>query len=121
MPSQFNHFRPSLKGPRDGEILSCSFSLVTTALTVVEAQGATPARTTTGTYVVTFDQGYKNVTVGMSVQAASTAQLFIVTGRTVVNGLTTAITISQVTAGGGTAVDTITARIDLVIVARKNS
>lgn len=105
-------------GPSGGEVVTCSFSLVTTALTAIEQAGCTVSRTTTGTYVVQLLGRYKHLTVGMSVQAASTAQLFIITARDLTAGT---ITIQQVTAGGGTAVDTLTARVDLVIVGRKNS
>lgn len=114
--SQFNAYRPKLRGPAGGEILTCSFSLSTSTLTKGECQGTDVSRSTTGTYVVAFAPGYfKKINVGMSVQAASTAQLFIITARDLAAGT---LTLKQVTAGGGTAVDTITAQVDLVIVGR---
>ena len=104
-------------GPSGSKVLTVSFTTsgTTSDVTTHEAQGATVARTGVGTFVVTLGALYKHVTVGMSVQAATTAQLFIVTARDLT---AKTITIKQVTAGGGTAVDTLAARIDLVIIGR---
>jgi hypothetical protein len=102
-------------GPGGGVILSCSFSLVTTALTAIEEQGCTVSRTAAGTYVIALGSTYKAVNVALGTIAASTAQLFIVTA---VDLAARTITIKQVTAGGGTAVDTLTARVDVQIFAR---
>jgi len=106
---------PKVFGPGGAKIVTCSFSLVTTALTTVEAQGCSVSRTGVGTYVVQVRPGYKMLNVTMGVEAASTAQLFIVTSRDLAAGT---VTIKQVTAGGGTAVDTLTARVDVQIVCR---
>jgi hypothetical protein len=109
---------PKVYGPNSARMLVCSFGLVTTALTAGEQQGCTVSRTTTGTYVVDLLKVYKDVNVTMGVIAASTAQLFIITA---VDLAAKTITIKQVTAGGSTAVDTITATINLQILARTNS
>ena len=106
---------PKAFGPGGAKIATCSFSLVTTALTTVEAQGCSVSRTGVGTYVIQLRPGYKMLNVTTGVEAQSTAQLFIVTGRDLTAGT---VTIKQVTAGGGTAVDTITARVDVQIVCR---
>lgn len=101
--------------PSGAELLQCDFTTsgTTSDVTTNEAQGCTVARTGVGVFVVTLGRTYKAFTVGMSVQAATTAQLFVITART-----TSTITITQVTAGGSTAVDTLAARINLVIVGR---
>src|ERR1700712_133753 len=93
-----NRNTPKLIGPPGGDILSVSFTTsgTTADVTTNEAQGASVARTGVGVFVVTTSGTYKHLTVGMSVHAASTAQLFIVTAKT-----TSSITITQVTAGGG--------------------
>lgn len=111
---------PKLFGPGGGRILTCSFTTSgsTSGVTTNEAQGCTVARTGVGTFVVTLGASYKHVTVGMAVIAATTAQLFIVTA---IDLAARTITLKQVTAGGGTAVDTLAARVDLVIVGRVNS
>jgi phosphotransferase system HPr-like phosphotransfer protein len=105
-------------GPGGGHVATCSFTTsgTTADVTTNEAEGCTVARTGVGTFVVTMRNTYKHLTVGMSVQAATTAQLFLITAKT---GST--VTITQVTAGGSTAVDTLAATINLVIVARINT
>ncbi len=108
---------PKAFGPGGGEFCTVSFTTSgsTTDVTTNESAGATVARTGVGTFVVTTDRVYKHVTVGMSVQAASTAQLFIITARNLANRT---ITLTQVTAGGGTAVDTLAATVNLIIFGR---
>lgn len=108
---------PKAVGPGGAEVLSISFTTsgTTAAVTTNESAGGTIARTGVGVFVVTLDKVYKHLTVGMSVQAASTAQLFIITARSL---SARTITITQVTAGGGTAVDTLAATVNLVIVGR---
>jgi hypothetical protein len=117
---QLSAYRIKNRGPADAEIVTCAFTTSgsTAAVTTNEAQGCSVARTGVGTFVVNLERVYKHVTVGMSVQAATTAQLFIVTARDLA---AKTITIKQVTAGGGTAVDTLAARIDLVLVCRTQS
>ena len=102
-------------GPGGPELLTCSFSLVTSTLTAGEQQGCTVSRTTTGTYVIALGKVYKSVVVTYGVIAASTAQLFIITA---IDLAAKTITVKQVTAGGGTAVDTLTARVDFQIIGR---
>jgi hypothetical protein len=108
-------FRPRLKGPPGGEIVTASFSLVTTTLTAGECMGCTVARTGVGTYVVTLGRVYKAINIAWSIQAATTAQDFRITARDLA---AKTITIKQMTAGTGTAVDTLTAQVDLIIVGR---
>lgn len=105
-------------GPGGGKWITCSFSLITTALTAIEEQGCTVSRTAAGTYVLDLLKTYKNITVTYGVIAASTAQLFVVTA---IDLAARTVTLKQVTAGGGTAVDTLTARVDLIIFARENA
>ncbi len=104
-------------GPSGAKLITLSFTTsgTTSDVTINEAQGATVARTGVGLFEVTLNASYKAVTVAMSVQAASTAQLFKLDSRNLTTGK---IVIRQVTAGGNTAVDTLAARIDLVIVGR---
>lgn len=113
-----NTYLPKAFGPGGGRILTCSFSVVTTALTALEEQGCTVLRTAVGQYDITLPRIYKWVNVNICTIAASTAQIFIVTLVDLPNRL---ITIKQVTAGGGTAVDTITARVDVAIQSRSVS
>ncbi len=102
-------------GPGGVELLTCDFTTsgTTADVTTNEANGCTVARTGVGQFTVTFGRSYKSFQVGMSVQAATTAQLFKIGSRT-----TSSFVIDQVTAGGGTAVDTLAARVNLVIHAR---
>jgi hypothetical protein len=110
-----NVFLPKAFGPGGGRILQCSFSVAAAVLTALEEQGCTVLRTGVGQYDITLPRVYKFAEVHVNPMAASTAQLFIVTNIDLPNRL---ITIKQVTAGGGTAVDTITARVDVMIFAR---
>lgn len=110
---------PKQYGPSGGEILTCSFTTSgsTSDVTTNESAGCTVARTGAGTFVITMDRVYRHVTVGMSVQAATTAQVFLITARDLT---AKTITITQVTAGGGTAVDTLAATVNVNIIARLN-
>lgn len=103
-------------GPVDILVVDFTTSGTTSGVTTNEARGCSVARTGVGVFVVTLNRAYKHFSVGMSVQAATTAQLFIITARTA-----STITLTQVTAGGGTAVDTLAARINMTITARVNS
>lgn len=107
-------------GPAGDEIVTCSFTTSgsTSGVTTNEAMGCTVARTDVGVFVITLAKVYKHVTVAMSVQASTTAQLFIITGRSLSSRT---ITITQVTAGGSTAVDTLAATINVIIVGRRNA
>lgn len=102
-------------GPGGGRLLSCSFSVAAAVLTALEEQGCTVSRTGVGQYDIALPRVYKWVEIALTPIAASTAQLFIVSSVDLPNRL---IRINQVTAGGGTAVDTLTARVDVWIKAR---
>lgn len=89
----------------------------TGALTAVAGEGFTAARQSQGVFRVTYARVAKAARkVVFSVQGASTAQLFIITANT------TAYTeFTQVTAGGGTAVDTMVATVHFHAVERYTS
>lgn len=117
--SRFKNRGIRVYGPGGPELVTCKFTTsgTTSDVTTVEAQGCTVARTGVGVFVVTFGRTYKVIpNVTFSVQASTTAQLFIITAAT-----TSAVTITQVTAGGGTAVDTLAATINVQAVGRTNS
>lgn len=104
-------------GPtRKDAIVDFTTSGGTGAVTTNEAFGATVARTGVGVFTITLANSYKHSLVTMAVQAATTAQLFIVTSRTA-----NTVVITQVTAGGGTAVDTLAARINVRISSREQA
>lgn len=106
-------------GPSGGEWMLVDFTTsgTTAAVTVNEQQGATVARTGVGTFVVTLGKVFKHVTVGMSVQASTTAQEFVITARDLT---AKTITVTQVTAGSSTAVDTLAGRVNLIMFGRRN-
>jgi hypothetical protein len=105
-------------GPGGGRILSCSFSVAAAVLTALEEQGCTVLRTAVGQYDITLPRVYKWANVNICTVAATTAQVFVVTLVDLPNRL---ITIKQVTAGSGTAVDTVAARVDVAIQTRSVS
>lgn len=109
---------PKTFGPNGTQLPHCVFTTsgTTADVTTVEAQGCTVARFGVGTYVITLGKTYKNVTTTFSVLSTTTAQVFIKTAQT-----GNSVTIKQVTAGGGTAVDTLVATVDVIMVARANS
>jgi len=109
---------PKTFGPSGSRILQCCFIVTGATITVPEEQGCTVTRTGVGTYEIALGQIYKNINVSVTTIAASTAQLFLVTAA---DPASKVVTIKQVTAGGGTAVDTLTARIDVQIMARRSS
>lgn len=109
---------PKMSGPSGGELLTCKFSVVTTALTALEEAGCTVARTGTGTYVVTLNKVYKSVTANVIIQTAAGAETQSVwlTGST-----TSSLTLTQFTAGSSTAVDVLTFTAHIQIMCRSNS
>lgn len=101
-------------GPAPVETATIDFTTSgsTTAPTTNQAYGCSVARTGVGVFVITLDRAYRLLLPTLSVQASTTAQLFIITAKT-----TSTITVTQVTAGGGTAVDTLAGRICMHVAA----
>lgn len=107
-----------LVGPPGGRALVCKFSVVTTALTALEEQGCTVARSGVGTYTITLPRTYKLVAYHLTLRRAAGAQTqsVWVTGET-----TSTLTLTQFTSADGTAVDTLTFTASLVLIVRENS